>query len=443
MRRTAQLAIACFTIVLLSTVCLGQQMGFGGPSILSGNGGAPLGRVTGGAPLGFRPFGGLSYRYDNALGEFLTEDARSRNFYALNGMWGLYGVHRGERYLVGIDYTGSYRQYSGSPARNGANHFGSISYVQQVGPATDIFAAAGVSSFRYGLITSQTSLLFDALPDVSTPELEFFDARTKSYRSSAGVRHRLGERTSLQVNGSGFEVQRARNLISTRGGMGSASLSYQIAHNIRIGGSYGYNYFYYPNGYGDSNVQSVSFHYNHQLSPEWQFSANAGGIRAENERLRQVVLDPEVAALTGQSAALETSHTILHRPTLGVTLMRQFQRSNFSMFFRRSARPGNGFISTSLNETWGATYGFTATERLHVSATFSGSSLSAMNQHVGRYTIVGGGVGFTYRLFSIVNLTSHIDARHWVVTDSNLRRNRVGAFIGIVISPGETPLAIW
>jgi hypothetical protein len=433
--------LACLTAAF-SCAVWGQEMGFGGPAILSEDG-APLGRFSAALAMSIRPFGGVNARFDSSIASSDLTGTVIRNNFGMDGNWGLYGVHQRQRALFSVDYRGTYRQYSGASRRNGINHFGSMNFVTQVGPATDISAALGVSAFRYGLMGGQTSLIQNVLPDVGEPEDEVLDASTKSYRFSLGMRRRITQRFSIRLRGSGFETRRVRTLISSRGAGASLGISMRVAHNKSLGVSYSYGYHFFPNGYGQTQSHHLTLNYTQQLSPLWHLNVGLGAVRSENDRLRRVTLDPEIAALTGQSEALEAIHRITFRPVLRLTISRQFERSNLSLFYRRSVRPGNGFITSSMNESWGAAYGYTATERLHASLHFSGSSHSALAQEIGRFTQLGGGIGLSYRLFSIVHLTSRVDAHHWVVTQSNLNRNRLSAALGLTFSPGQYPLVLW
>jgi hypothetical protein len=417
-------------------------MGFGGPSVLSANG-VSLGRSSGQTPLSLRPYLGTNVRWDTRIGDPPPGETEPGSAQGFHGLWGLYGVYRGPRYLVSVDYQGFYRYYTRGRARNGINHVGEANYVRQIGQGTDFFAAVGVSTLRYGLVGHRTPLLLDQLPEVGGPNEEVFDSPARAYRAALGMRHQLTERLAIRMDGGGFEIQRAQNLISTRGGNGSAGVSYALAHNKNIGLSYLYNYFFFPNGYGQSTIHTLSLTYNHQFSPVWNMSFGVGALRAETDRLLPVSLDEDLAELTGQPVVLEAVHNLSYRPVFRVTVQRGFERSNLTFLFMRSAKPGNGFITSSIRESWGAVYGYTATEKMHVSGSFMGYSHSAITQEVGRFTTLGGGVSMTYQLYRMIHLTAQLDARHWVVSDSALRRDRVAAMIGLAFSPGSMPLSIW
>ena len=351
MKLKKSVVLVCPGFALLCAVCHGQQMGFGGPAVLSGGAGA-VGRTAGNMPISLRPYLGVDARYDSNLGDPGDTTKPNDNAYGLTGTWGLYGLRQGEGYILALDYHGLYRQYAGSK-RNGVSHFGMMNYVQQLGPTTDMYASGGVSIYRYGLNGYRTALIpAEVLPDVGDPDSEVFDSPTHAYRASIGIRKVMSSRVAVQFGGDGFEIRRPQNLISSRGGNGTASVSYALGPNRNVGATYQYNYHFFPNGYGQTTMHNLSANFNQQLSPTWYFTGSAGVLRSENDRLVRVQLDPEIAELTGQSSTLEAQHRVTFRPIYRIMFTRRLENGTLSIFYRRSSSPGNGFVISSLRENW-------------------------------------------------------------------------------------------
>jgi hypothetical protein len=409
--------------------------------------GSPLGRSSG-APLAFRLFLGVSARYDGNLFPIdagpLT--AFRQNRFGVQGQWGLYGVRRGERNLLGLSYAGTYRHYTQGSRFSGANHFMSLNYMYQASQRTVVFVTPGFGIYKYGLNATATPLIADPtmLSEVNDPNADVFDNRTYSFNAGAGVSHQLSERWSAMLGGGGYYIKRMSNaLISSQGSLAMGSLSYQLGPSKRIGFSYHYTFYFFPRGYGESHNQMAFLDYGQQLTEHWNFTVAVGGLRSESDRLTRVNLDPELAALTGQKTVLEATHRLVYRPAVRATLGRQLERGSLSFYYRRDVSPGNGFIASAIRDFAGASYSYTATERLNIGFNVSANSFESLTQQIGRHTTVGGGVGFNYMLGKSFHLTGRVDVRRWRVANASLDRDRLGASIGLTFSPGEMPLALW
>ena len=409
--------------------------------------GAPLGRSDG-TPLAFRPFLGISGRYDGNLFpiEAGQQPAFRQNRFGLFGNWGLYGVRRGERNLLGLSYAGNYRHYFQGSSFSGANQFFSLNYMHQLGPRTAVFVAPGFGIYKYGLHSTTTPLIADLslLTEVSDPNAEGFDNRTFSYSAVAGVTRQLSERWSGSFAGGGYYIKRKSNaFISSQGTTANSSLSYQLGRTQRIGVSYSYSFYFFPRGYGESQNHTVYLDYGVQLTRRWHIALAGGALRSESDRLTRVNLDPVLASLTGQQTVLEAMHRVVYRPAARFTAGRQMERGSLSFYYRRDVSPGNGFISTAVRDFGGASYSYTATEKLNIGFNFSANTYENLTRDTGRYTTLGGGVGFNYSLNRYLHLTTRVDVRRWRVRNADFDRHRLGASIGLTFSPGETPLSLW
>ncbi len=409
--------------------------------------GAPLGRSEG-ATLAFRPFLGVTGRYDGNLfpAEAGAASALLRSHYGVDGHWGIYGVRRGERSLVGLNYAGSYRHYFGGTRYNGTNQFLSLNYTHQVSQRTAVFISPGFGIYKYGLYSTVAPLIADpfGLTPPVDPNEEGFDARTYAYSATVGVAHQLTARWSVAAGGGGFYIKRKNlSFISSQGANSTGRLAYQINPTQQIGVSYSYNFFFFPRGFGESHNQVLHLEYAVQFSPRWRAAIGAGVLRSENDRLARVTLDPEIAAITGQPTALEAVHRVTNRPAARATLGRQMERGALSIYYRRDVHPGNGFISSAVRDEAGVSYSYTATERLNLGFHANGYSYESLMQELRRYNSFGGGMGFNYALTRSLHFTARLDLRRWRVADSRFDRDRIGVTVGFMFSPGETPLALW
>lgn len=441
MKPTAKATLAVLALLAFTATCRAQRMGFGGPSILS-RAGAPVGR-SGGRAIGFRPYVSVMARYDTDLGS-LADGQQGSNHSGGDASWGIYGVRKGARNVIGLNYSGNYRYYTHSGRQNGTSHFASLNFAQQVSPRTEVFVSAGGSSYSYVWIGQRTPLIADPFLGINDPADEGFDNRTNALTGSGGLRHMLTDRLSVGLAGRGFSVRRQdKAFVDLQGYSVSGNVGYQLSRTQSIGGSYNYSYYFFPGGFGNSLVHSVHLDYMHRLSPEWNLSLGVGAYRVESQRLVRVAVDPILAAITGQNAALEAYHGTSYGPSVQATLARRFERATLSFYYRRGVSPGNSFLMTSAHENGGVHYSYTATQRLNIGFDFTARRYSSLTQGIGRYTNVGGGVSMGYRLWRFLHFTMHARMYRWGVGNSDFERDRLSVAAGLSFSPGETPLSLW
>ena len=422
-----------------------QQLGFGGPAILS-DPGTPMGGL-GGTPLSFRPFFGVSGIYQSYGRTFSGTDPaslQSGDDFGGQARWGVYGLRQGARSLVGLDYSGNYRRRTSTAFRNGHDHFATLNFVQQLSDRTQFYLSPSASSYEFGLSGQRSPLLQDPLPAFNDPTAEAFDARTTSVAARGGLSHMVSPRTSIGLSGTGFYVGRQQSqLLDSQGAAAGASVRRMLGPNKSIGGSYQYLYFFFPNGFGESKIHSASVDYAHNLSEFWTLNLYAGGYRIYNERLQSVAVDPIVAEITGQQALLQAFRGQTWRPAAGITLARRFQRGTLSFHYRKRVDPGTAFTTTSMGDSGGVVYSYTATEKVSVGFSANASRRVALTQEVGTFRTYSGGFSVNYRIWRYMHFTSRIAVGQWTVQNSAFDRTRISAHIGITFSPGDRPLALF
>lgn len=441
----AILVLAC----LSAEVALAQQQqestgGFGGPSILSIPG-MPLGRALG-RPIGFRVYASIRAQYSTSLGGPLDSNGNitSSGYDNTGGRasWGVYGVQQGPRDFLGIDYSGNYTYYTSG--RKGDGQILSLTYGRQLTQRTTFFVGATGGRYTF-LQTTWRNALFPSDPTgITDPAANPFDTTTLGGGASAGVRHMFTETWAVSLSGGGFYAGRKDpRLIDSEGTHASASVSRRLGPNQELGGSYHFQYFFFPNGFGDSFVHTATVDYHRRLSETWNLNLSAGGSRVDNERLQSVPLDPLLAQLTGQSSLLQAANILVYRPAVAVTLGKQFEQSSLSFYYRKQVSPGTAFITTTHAESGGVSYSYTGTERWNVGFNGSADKRSALFQEVGSYQSYGGGVGVGYRIWQWLHFTANVQARRYQVRGSDFQRTRANVSVGLSFSPGDTPLALF
>jgi hypothetical protein len=188
-------------------------------------------------------------------------------------------------------------------------------------------------------------------------------------------------------------------------------------------------------------VHSIQGRYILQIGPAWTVDIG-GGVFIADVNQKVVFLDPALSAIFGATtfvvAPLETRKT---GPSGALTISRRFKRSVFSINGSRSVMSGAGTYVTSLSESGGISYTYTAARRWSFNLRASDVMMRGIGTSLGKYNAVAGGTGFTYEIFPSLHLTANYDIRHLDVTQTGYVRNPSSASIGLTFSPGTLPLS--
>jgi hypothetical protein len=440
-------------VPLLIALChaeAGAQPGYSGPSVLSSPG-APLGRWGGGTPLSFRFYAGAYGRYDtNLTAPELDDSGNLRQVdasYGATGNFGVYGVHQRARDVFALTYHGQYRYYAGGNREEDFGRYhqaGVFNYARQVSMRTEVFFAQSVSNYRSGYWGMTAPLVSDPLLQYGDSLDYGLDSPSLALGSSGGVSHQLTSRWGVTGGVSGFYLRRSSDaLINTQGYTASGSVFYLLWPTQRIGGTYQFGQFFYSGDFGQTDYHQAYLHYGRHFSRFWTMSVGAGVSRAYINRQQQVKLDPVISAILGQGSVLEAAHFSRDRVVAYVTLGRQFERSSLSFHYRRHARPGGGYYTTTQSDSAGAHYSYTATERMNIGAEAHYRFHSAIAEGGGQYKHYGASLGLAYRLAGGFHATARARIGQIDNPNATLTRSRLGVSAGVTWSPGDMPLSIF
>ncbi len=446
------------TIVIgavLAVPCWPQMSGgYTGPSVLS-RGARPIGR-SGGTPIRFRGYGSVSSVYATGLTPIATDragEAFDDKGWGATAGFGLYGSKSGRRSATTVSYGGGYQLFQENSYYNGVNHNVSVSHERQLNKRWTL--GVGVNGTQMSNILAAqaaTRSPFDStgytnLFDLST---DAFDGNVLSYGGQATASYQKSARWTFSMSGGTFITRRhSQSLASAQGYGANGEASYAISRRTQVGIAYSYNNFFYPKGFGRSDVNSWMGTFSRVLTKRWSFNGAAGLYRVESQRLDRVQVDPAVAALIGQSSSVEVSHTITHGLSAGAGLQGRYGRAGIGLGFQRGIAPGNGVYLTSQQDSVFANVSVLGTRRFNVG--FFGNyvrlkQLFGALSGPGFFDTYGGGGGSSYRLFSFVHLTANADYRRTNIDNAFRRdflRNRSQVSLGLAFSPGELPLNLF
>lgn len=436
---------------LLALVCLfastaAAQLGdYMGPGILT-QGAANIG-TRAGQPVAMRFYADVSGVYDNGLQPLSLNStgnlAQVSGLYGLEASIGVYGVHEWRQAQLGLDYRGSFRDYTNGSYYDGSDHQLILGYTYQKSKRLyfDLQEVGGTISRSIGGIPGV------ALPiptTVDQPTSLLFDNREYFGESSASVTYLLSARTSVSAGGSGFIVrQQNAGLIGVDGYNLRGSIRHRMSRTTTLGAEYSHQHYEYPGAYGQTDINSYTGLYATQLGRRWTFSIQGGVYQAEVRGLEEVALPPDIAALLGINSVAKTFYQAYTFPTGVARLSRQFKTSVLTLTYSQTVTPGNGVYLTSRTSAGTVSYSYTGIRKTSLSVSGGEYQLSSLGQGLQSYQQFTGGAGMTYSIYKSLHLTARYDARHQEIDLEGYRRTSDRAMIGIAFSPGSVPLALW
>jgi hypothetical protein len=220
-------------------------------------------------------------------------------------------------------------------------------------------------------------------------------------------------------------------------------VAYRLSRYQTIGVDYSYQHFDFRYLFGSADLHGVALNYSVQIGRPWTFGLRVGAFRAEMLSLERIPLDPVIAAIIGQSAAISTRYRVSYVPNLGANLDRRFRHAGLSFHYSRGLSPGNGVFMTTGHESYGASVHYSGIRRLGLNASVGASTYRALSQALGKYTSYHAGGGASYPLRKGLSLTASMEARRYEVAGTSFNRLTYRATVGFAYSPGEFPFALW
>jgi hypothetical protein len=416
---------------------------YSGPAILS-RGETPAGQTV--APIAFRPYIGLSGIYDTGLvpvSVTSTGGIPSTDLYGLELNLGAYTYHVWKHTTLGLDYRGDLRHYS-TTYWDGTDQF--VSLILAHRPTKRVTFTlrnqAGIYTRNYFLSSALGALAPNYL---QLPQNDIYDNRVIFADVSADLTYLLTHRLSFNIGGEGSLVRRRSTaLYGMTGAVARGDLEYRISRHSTLGVDYRYTYFEYTRGFGNSGIHSVGLNYSTQFSPHVQLSARIGGARVASQSLTEVTLDPAIAALLGESVAIQAAYRINYVPDMEVRLTDTFRRSLFMLAYINQVIPGNGIYLTSRNNSGIASYSYTGVRHWNFAVDGSYGRMSTLVQTLGAYTAYGAGAGITRDLGKGLHAVLRLDTRHYdVASTAAFKHTEYRASLGVTFSPGDVPLVLW
>ncbi len=432
----------CLAFVSTASAQLSDYLG---PGILT-NGAGNIGSRSG-EQVDLRYFVDLNGIYDNGI-QPISVDSKGNltQVGALEGIeliLGAYGSHFWRTALLGLDYRGDFRDYTGASYYDGSDHNLHIGYTYQASRRVyfDLSGLAGTYSNYLGAVPGQSSSEPNA---ITQPSLLLFDNRTDFLQGSGGITYLFSPRASVTLGGDGFYVHRqSGELIGVNGYTGRARFQYRLSRTTSVGAGYQRSHYQYPNSFGNSDINNYTVFLAAQLGRLWTFSVEAGAFQVNTLGLQTVALDPAVAALLGVSSTVQIFSASNWLPAGRGGLTRQFKTANLSFSYVETVTPGNGVYLTSRSQGGSANYSYTGLRK--VAFTIGGGyySLASLGQTIAPYHTFTGSTAISYSLTRALHALARYDLRQQEITLAGYRATSYRLTLGLAFSPGSLPLSLW
>jgi hypothetical protein len=435
------IGLACY---VASTALAQVGGGYLGPAVLS-SGAAGIGNRSGQA-VDLRFYAGVNGVYDSSLQPIAINPngtlATISGLYGVEANVGLYGTHSWRTALLGVDYKGVFREYVGASAYDGIDQFLTLGYTWQESRRLVFKAQAlgGTLSDGIGIggLPSVTS------NEVVTPSTLLFDSRSYYLQGGLDVTLVQSPRTSYSFGAGGFEVWRQSSvLVGEKGYSARGSVEHKLNKNTSVGFTYQRQHFDFPKVFGQANIDTGELFVGTNLWRRWKFTLRAGAFHSEVSGLQQVALSPVIAALLGQTSAIQAFYRVDYYPSGNASLTRTFKKASLNFFYGQAVSPGNGVYLTSKNNSGGAAYSYTGIRKLNLSISGGYDTLSALGQGIAPYRTGFGGAGLTYTLPLSLHLVTRYDYRYQEIESLTYKHTGFRAIVGVTFSPGKVPLSLW
>lgn len=402
-----------------------------------------------GEAVSIRPYASVRAVYDTGLvAASVNQQGRIVNpggLFGVEAQVGAYGAKEWKRTRVGLDYEGLYRHYQRATFYNGTDHVLDLDVTRQVTRRSyfRLRGLGGTSSRPVGGLFSFATLDPTFL---GVPANEIFDNRTFFADALGQYIINLGARNSVSFSGNGFAVRRrSKALIGMNGYRASSDFTRRITRRTTIGIGYQYMHFDFPRVFGESDIHLTMAEVSHEFSRTWRLSAAGGGYRVDLTGVKEVQLDPVVAALFGSTTGRQAFNVINYLPYAQVSLNRELRRQSIVLSYNTGPSGGGGVFLTSRQQMAQLGWSYRSSDRWSFGLSGGYQDYGGLGSYQGRLSSYVGGATFSRRITGDLFFTAGADYRRFAVNvgqQQSFRRNGSRLFSGLTYSPGAIPFSV-
>lgn len=399
----------------------------------------------GGAATGWSAFLSAGSSYSSAFDQPQStgRDPVGRGFGANFG-WGVNGSFSGANSGTSLSYNGNFNQGFG-PAGNASflNQALSIGHARSLDYKTSVsLFATGGEFTRVGGGTLASRPFNDFQPVTLAPG--FLDTKTYFASAGGGISHRLNERSAVSAVSSYFAISRpGATMFDPRGFSLGGRYSYRLTERDSLFFGYGFSQTYFRRSVGEFNAHDVFVGWGRLIRPNLTFSMQYGQAFGNSTFAASVAIDPEIAAIIGQSTTLVLQRRDTRFWTGSAGLNYSRERWSTSVFAARGGSPGNGLIGAAVSDSAGISAAFSGTQRINFNANFNVTRLQSLSTLPGGFVGYQAGVGTTARLIGNLNAFARYDYLWNEASQTQAARRFYTASIGIAWSTNTRPIPLF
>src|SRR5262249_31215743 len=154
-------------------------------------------------------------------------------------------------------------------------------------------------------------------------------------------------------------------------------------------------------------------------------------------------VDPAIAAITGQTTAIQAIYSVHYIPTGRVRLTKQMQRATAELSYGRDISAGNGVYLTSVTQSLQGSITYHGQRHWTFNGLLGYNRLGALSQSLGAYNAYQAGLGVSRDVGHGLQWVLRADGRRYAINKSSFRRTSTTFMMGFYWSPGEVPLSLW
>jgi hypothetical protein len=272
----------------------------------------------------------------------------------LSAGWGISGRHHWKRDQLGLNYSGSYSDYSLS-GLSGVNHSLNLDYSHVVSSRITLSLVQGVQEYSQNYTLENPALD----PSTSIANINFSASATnqivtgvtRQSTTSGSMTYHQTARLSYNLSGSYFITGRTQG-IGMWGHQASADVNYRLTSKVTIGSYYSYTNYAYAHGIATSDSHGGGGIFSYAFSRRMQLQTRLGATRIESLAYTAVPLPPELAAILGQGSTIINAYSLHWTSDISAQIVRDFGRNKTATIaYAHGESPGNGVLLTSVQQS--------------------------------------------------------------------------------------------